>query len=122
MSFADLETGRQFRTAVEAAARTGEREAVFALLAPDVEWITPRRTLRGLDQVREELTWLRPSENLDLEFENGDWVDHGDGRVSCTVHQVYRLKSGELAYERDRDIDLLVSEGKVSRYEMRIVG
>jgi hypothetical protein len=39
------------------------------------------------------------------------------------VHEVYRVKgSGEVAYERDRSIELTLREGKVSRYEMRIVG
>jgi ketosteroid isomerase-like protein len=123
MTFADLETASQFRTAVEVALQTGEREAVFALLAPDVEWITPQRTLQGIDGVKEELTWGQPSEKLDVEFEEGDWVEHGGGRVGCEVHEVYRLKrSGEVSYERDRSIELTVREGKVSRYEMRIVG
>jgi hypothetical protein len=50
-------------------------------------------------------------------------VEHGGERVGCEVHEVYRLKRrGEVAYERDRSIELTVREGKVSRYEMRIVG
>ena len=53
----------------------------------------------------------------------GDCVEHGDGRVACEVHEVYRPKeSGEVAYERDLSIELTVREGKVNRYEMRIVG
>ena len=58
-----------------------------------------------------------------MEFEEADWVEHGDGRVGCHVHEVYCVKgSGEVAYERDRSIELTLREGKVSRYEMRIVG
>jgi ketosteroid isomerase-like protein len=123
MALADLETASKFRTAVEVALQTGEREAVYALLSSDIEWITPQRTLQGIDGIKDELTWGTPSETLDVEFEEGDWVEQGDGRVGCEVHEVYRLKgSGEVAYERDRSIELTVSEGKVSRYEMRIVG
>jgi hypothetical protein len=50
-------------------------------------------------------------------------VEHGDGRVACEVHEVYRPKeSGEVAYERDLSIELTVREGNVRRYVMRIVG
>jgi hypothetical protein len=39
------------------------------------------------------------------------------------VHEIYRLKeTGEVSYERDRRIELTIGDGKVSRYEMRIVG
>lgn len=119
----DVEVAGQFLAALEAAAESGDREAVYPLLAPDVEWVTPKRTLSGIDEIREELTWGLPPEKLDLEFEEGDWVDLGDGRVACDVHQVYRWKeTGEVSYERDRRIELSMRDGKISRYEMRIVG
>lgn len=119
----DVEVAGQFLAALEAAAESGDREAVYPLLAPDVEWVTPKRTLSGIDEIREELTWGLPPEKLDLEFEEGDWVDLGDGRVACDVHQVYRWKeTGEVSYERDRRIELTIRDGKISRYEMRIVG
>jgi hypothetical protein len=47
MANADLETASQFRTAVEVALQTGEREAAYALVAPDIEWVTPQRTLQA---------------------------------------------------------------------------
>ena len=123
MSTKDVELAGRFRAALETAAQTGEREPVHALLAPEIDWVTPKRTLHGIDEVKEELTWGSPSENLDVEFEQGDWVDVGDGRVSCDVRQTYRMKdSGEFAYERQRHIDLTIREGRISRYEMRIVG
>ena len=119
----DVEVAGQFLAALEAAAESGDREAVFPLLAPDVEWVTPKRMLRGIDEIREELTWGSPPEKLDLELEAGDWVDLGDGRVACEVHQVYRWKeTGEVSYERDRRIELTIRDGKIGRYEMRIVG
>src|SRR6478672_6062268 len=119
----DVEVAGQFLAALEAAAEGGDREAVYPLLSPDVEWVTPKRTLRGIDEIREELTWGSPPENLDVEFEAGDWVELGDLRVACDVHQVYRWKeTGEVSYERDRRIELTIRDGKIARYEMRIVG
>jgi ketosteroid isomerase-like protein len=119
----DLEVARRFQVALEAAARSGDREAVYPFLAANVEWVTPKRTLNGIDEVREELTWGSPPENLDLEFEEGQMVDLGDGRLISDIHEVYRVKgTGEFAYERNRQIELTVRDGKISRYEMRIVG
>ena len=89
----------------------------------DIEWVTPKRTLCGIDEIREELTWGSPPEKLDLEFEAGDWVDLGDRRLACDVHQVYRWKeTGEISYERERRIELTIRDEKIARYEMRIVG
>lgn len=119
----DLEISRRFGEALEETARTGNRDLVYPFLAPDVEWVTPKRTLHGIDEVRDQLTWAAPPDHLDLEFGPTDWVDLGEGSVATDVHQVYRLKStGEIAYERDRRIELTIRDGKVSRYEMRIVG
>ena len=95
---------------------------VYPLLAPDVVWVTPQRTLNGIDEVKTQLTWIKPREAFDFEFRE-EWVDNGEGRLSCRVHEVYRLKdTGEAAYERDRNVELVIRDGKISRYEMRIVG
>ncbi len=119
----DVEVAGEFLAALEAAAESGDREAVYPLLAPDIEWVTPKRTLRGIDEIRNELTWGSPPENLGLEFQAGDWVDLGDRGVACDVHEIYRWKeTGEVSYERDRRIELMIREGKIGRYEMRIVG
>jgi ketosteroid isomerase-like protein len=118
----EVEIAKQFRTALVAAATTGDREAVYPLLAANVEWVTPKRTLQGIDEVREQLIWGSPPDNLDLEFEESELEDLGDGRVASDVHQVYRVKgSGDFAYERHRRIELRIRDGKISRYEMRIV-
>src|SRR6266566_6801496 len=101
MGAEDVEVAGRFLAALEAAAESGDREAVYPLLAPDVEWVTPKRTLRGIDEIGKELIWGSPPENLDLEFEAGDWVDLGDRRVACDVHEVYRWKeTGELLRTR----------------------
>ena len=119
----DLEIARRFRIALEGAAKSGDREPLYPFLAADVEWVTPKRTLSGLDEVREELIWGSPDENLELEFEEGEWVELGDGRLVLDVHQVYRVKAtGDFAYERERQIELTIRDGQITRYEMRIVG
>ena len=50
----DVEIAERFRLALEAAIRTNDREVVYTLLAPDVEWVTPKRTLHGIDEMRRE--------------------------------------------------------------------
>ena len=118
------EIATDFLTALEAAATTGERDPVYPFLAPDVEWVTPQRSLSsGSMRSGEELTWVDPPDKLDLAFERGDLVLLGEGRVASDVRQIYTLKTtGEFAYTRLRRVELTVRDGKVSRYEMRSVG
>lgn len=113
----------RFRAALEQAVRTGDHEAVLELLDRDVEWVTPQRTLRGVDEVRTWRVWGSSGASFDFEFGEGEWVDHGDGRVVCDVHQVYRVKeTGDFAYERKRRIELIIRNGLIRRYEVRSVG
>ena len=119
----DLDLARHFLAELEKAAKTGERESLYPLLAADVEWITPMRTLNGLDAVREQMIWGFPPENLELEFDAGETRDLGNGLTATDVHEVYRMKgTGDFAYARDLRIELTIRDGKVVRYEMRIVG
>jgi ketosteroid isomerase-like protein len=123
MTSGDLETAARFRAAVETAVSTGDHSGLLELVAPDVEWITPLRTLRGVDELATWRVWGSSGEGFDFEFGDGEWVERGDGRVDCEVHQVYRVKeSGDFAYERQRRIELTIQDGKVSRYEVRVVG
>jgi ketosteroid isomerase-like protein len=123
MSSGELALAGRFRLALEEAAKTGDWTGVYPCLAPDVEWITPKRTLTGIEEVEHDLIWGTPPELLDLEFEVGDWVELGEGRLALRVHEIYRMKgSGDFAYERDRRIEITIREGQISRYEMRIVG
>lgn len=63
------------------------------------------RTLRGVDEVRKELIWGFPPENLDAEVKLGELEDLGEGRVGCDVREVYRWKqTGEFAHERRRRV------------------
>jgi ketosteroid isomerase-like protein len=119
----DLEVAARFRAALETAVRTGDHEAVLELVAPDVEWVTPQRTLNGVDELRTWRLWGSSAEAFDFEFAEGDWVDHGDGRLECEVKQVYRVKeTGDLAYERVRRVEVTVQDGRISRYELRFTG
>jgi ketosteroid isomerase-like protein len=120
---ADIELAERFRAALEAAVRTGEREAVYELLASDVSWVTPQRTLRGLDEMRKDWTWGSSADTFDYEFEEGGWVDQGDDRVACEVQEVFRMKNtGEFAYRRAVNVELTIRNGKIDRYELRVVG
>jgi hypothetical protein len=119
----DLETARQFLAALATVANTGERELLYPFLDADVEWLTPRRDLAGIDEVREELTWITAPENFDLEFEATRTTELGGGRIVTDVRELYRSKdTGEVAHTRERQIELTIRNAKVARYEMRIVG
>ncbi len=123
MATDDAEVANRFRVALEAAVRTGDLEAVYPLLAADVEWVTAQRTLHGIDEVRQRLDWISPSDTFDFEFSEGEWVDEGGGRFVTEVREVYRLKEGgEFGYARDRRVELTIRDGQISRYEMRNVG
>jgi hypothetical protein len=119
----DLEIAGRFRAALEAAVRTGEKDALLELVAQDVEWVTPQRTLHGVDELR---TWTfggSSGESFDFEFSEGDWEDCGGGRVACDVKQVYRMKeTGDFAYERMRRFELTIRDSRICRYELLFTG
>jgi hypothetical protein len=99
-----------------------DREAFYALLTDDAEWTTPYRTLRGLDEIREKLDWSpgEPPENLDIEFEEGEWVDEGDGCVARENRVVQRWKeTGEIATVILQREQLDIRDSKISRYSRR---
>ena len=124
MSADDVEVASRFLAAVERAARIGDREPVYGLLATDVVWVAPQRTLQGIDEVREKHIWgYPPEEKLDIDFEGGDWVELGDGCLACDVRELYRWReTGETAHHRDRRIEVTIRDGRISRYEMHNVG
>jgi ketosteroid isomerase-like protein len=123
MGAQDVEVATRFLRALGAAATSGDREPVYPLVAHDVEWVTPERTLRGVDDIREHLIWGFPPEHLDVELEIGEVVDLGDGDVRSEIVHVYRWKeTGEFAHQRRRRIELTIQDGKITRYEMRVVG
>jgi hypothetical protein len=123
MTADDIDVAERFRVALEDAVRTGDREAVYTLLAPDVEWVTPQRTLHGLDEMRQEWTWGSSPENFDYEFAEGEWLDRDDGCLVCEAREVYRVKNtGDFAYARTLRVELTIRDGKIYRYELRVLG
>jgi hypothetical protein len=123
MPVADLETAQLFRSAAEGALRTGDFGPLVALLAPDVECVTPQHSVRGIEALTGELARARPPETLAVEFENGDWKPLGHGRFACEVQVLYRSKAtGELSFSRDRSFELTIRDGKIGRYAMRFAG
>ena len=123
MSDRELELAREFLDALAVAAKTGEAEAVYPLLDPDVEWSTPQFALRSVAEVRERMSWLPTRENLEVEFSEPELTDLGSGRIVSDVQEVYRLKdTGDFAYARERRIELTIREGVITRYEMRFSG
>ena len=94
------------------------------LVDPEVEWVLPKQTLRGIEQVRD---YYGPAgddgdrfENLDVAEERGELDDVGDGHVVAINRYVYRWKdSGEIAYERRARLEYSIRNGKIVRYEAR---
>jgi ketosteroid isomerase-like protein len=119
MSAEDVEVAKRFNAALEAAVETGDRELVYAWFADDIEYTTPHRTLRGLPEVREKLKWgSREKENLDVEFEQGDWQDLGGGQVVSQSRMVQRWReTGDVAAVMRIDVDLRIRDGKITRLE-----
>ena len=114
----DVAVAERFRAAVEQAFSTGDRELVYALFADDVEYTTPHRTLRGLNEIREKLKWGGEKENLDVELEKGDWRDLGDGVVASESRMIQRWKeTREVAATMTIHEQLTVRDGKIARYE-----
>jgi ketosteroid isomerase-like protein len=125
MSADDLAVAEEFLAVLAAAAKTGELDDVYEFLLADVEWVTPMRDLRGLGELRKEMTWFSPRETLDVDFEVSEarLVDLGSGRIASDFLEIYTAKkTGELAYARERRIGLTVRDGKIARYEMRFAG
>src|SRR5262245_23514478 len=123
MSADDVAVAREFLTALAAAAKSGEFDDVYPFLASDVEWTNTLRDLHGVGEVRNELAWYSPRTSLEVDFEEEELLDLGRGRFATEFREIYRMKrTGELAYERGRRIELTIRDGKVSSYEMRFAG
>jgi len=117
MSAEDLELARRFLETLAAAARTGNREALVPLLAPDVVWEMPQRDLHGADEVRDEATWVAPPDDLDISFDDPELSDLGEGRIVAETRETYRMKgSGDFAYVRAFRIDLTIRDRRIARY------
>jgi uncharacterized protein (TIGR02246 family) len=122
VSVEDVEIVRRWREVLV----DDDTEDAAALLAPDLEWVVVSgESLRGIDEVRKYYAGSSSGgpENLDVEFDPGELEDLGDGHVSALNHQVYRWKeTGELAYERQARIEYTIREGRIVRYEAKLLG
>ncbi len=117
----ERELVEQFLTAFGEVARTGSPEPVYPFLTEDVDWVP--RALKGIAEIRERTNWTSAPDDLDFEFELGEIRALGDGRIVTEVRQLYRMKAtGELVSTRNRRIELTIREGKISRFDMQIVG
>jgi ketosteroid isomerase-like protein len=123
VSAEDLVVAKEFLDAFAEAAKTGRHDGIFPLLASDVHWLTPKRELVGIDEVNDQLSWVRPPDHLDVDFDEPRLADLGGGRIVSEVHEIYRVsETGEYAYARDRRIELTIRDGKIAQYEMQVVG
>jgi ketosteroid isomerase-like protein len=121
----DLAVARLFIDALTSAARSGDREGLYPLLASDVEWLTPLRSVRGLGELQNDPSWPwgMPRRTFKVDFEEKETVDLGDGRVVADFREIYRTsEDGDFAYARDRQIELTVRGEKITRYELRYTG
>jgi ketosteroid isomerase-like protein len=117
MSAEDIALANHLLVAVD----RDDREGTYALFSDDIEYVTDRRTLRGIEEIREKLIWGGPKENLDIEIEGDGWVDLGDGHLVQDFRRIMRWKeSGEVADQVRGRIDLRIRDGKIIRYERRV--
>src|SRR5215471_15524143 len=123
MSAEDLAVARQFLETL-AAAKSGNLEDVYPLLAPDIHWMTPQRDVRGVDEMATLSSWFSPDEIIhEVEFQIEEPADLGGGKIATDFQEIYRSKeTGDFAYARDRRIVLTIREGKIASYEMRFAG
>ena len=120
MTMTDIAVAEAFLGVLATAAKTGDHEALYPMLTEDIEWVTPQRTIVGIDSIRRDLTWLHPPDRLDIEFSDVESVDVGDGRIVSKAWETYRVETtGEQAYVRLCTIELVVRGGRVSRHERR---
>lgn len=125
MSAHDVAVARQFLEALVAAANTGNHDGLYPLLADDVEWLTPLRTLRGIEEVRDQPSWpwLASRTNLQVDIEETDTMDLGGGRVTTDFREIYRTKNtGDFAYARGHRVELTIRGDKIARCELRFEG
>ncbi len=97
-------------------------EAAAALLADDVEVTTPKRTIRGLDEVRTSWEDSQGYDHLDVELETAPLEDAGDGRVVSENRQIFHWReSGEYAYDRRLSVEYRVRDGKIELLRFAVI-
>jgi ketosteroid isomerase-like protein len=102
---------RQFIEAVMA----HDSDAAEELLDPDVETVTPRGTLRGIEACRQVLQKASGDEQFAMEQAEPEFEDIG-GDVIARAHEIARWReTGDVAYERDFALRLTLDDERIVR-------
>jgi ketosteroid isomerase-like protein len=102
---------RQFLDAVVA----HDFEAAEELLDPDVETVTPRGTLRGIQECQQVLREASGDEQFEIEQAEPEFEEI-DGDVIARTHEIARWReTGKVAYERDFEMRLTLKDDTVVR-------
>ena len=105
---------RQFLDAVVA----HDFEAAGELLDPDVETVTPRGTLRGIQACQRVLQKASGDEQFAMEQAEPEFEDV-EGDVIARTREIARWReTGEVAYERDFAMRLTLDEERIVRIVM----
>ncbi|HEU5213352.1 MAG TPA: nuclear transport factor 2 family protein [Gaiellaceae bacterium] len=111
MPGAKLACARQFVEAVTA----HDLDAAEAFLAPDVETVTPRGTLRGIEACRQVLEKAGGDEQFATE-QSAPVLEEIEGDVIARTHEIARWReTGEVAYERDFAVRLTLDGERIVR-------
>ena len=106
-----ISSARQFLDAVVA----HDFEAAEVLLDPDVETVTPRGTLRGIQACQQVLQKASGDEQFELEQAEPEFEEI-DGDVIARTHEIARWReTGDVAYERDFELRLTLKDDRVVR-------
>jgi ketosteroid isomerase-like protein len=94
-------------------------DTAYALLAPDVVVVSPRRTTTGADALRAR--WRKSDyEHLAAEID-GRRFEQRNGAVRAVTEMTWRWKeSGDVAYRTRVDGEFVVRAGKITRIETAV--
>ena len=102
---------RQFIEAVVA----HEFDAAAALLDPDVETVTPRGSLRGIEACRQVLQKASGDEQFALEQAEPEFEEI-EGDVIARTQEIARWReTGEMAYKREFAVRLTLDDARIVR-------
>lgn len=96
-----------------------DHETAYALLDPDVEVVSPRRTVRGADEVRAR--WRKAEyDHLIAQVDRREYAEQ-NGSVRATTYMTWRWNvSGEIAYRTRVNGDFVVRDGRIARIETAV--
>ncbi len=97
-----------------------DHDTAYSLLDPEVEVVSPRRTVQGADEVRAR--WGKAEyDHLVPEVDGREFAQE-NGSVRATTRMTWRWKeSGEIAYRTRVEGDFVFRDGKITRIETAVV-